>query len=102
MTIEIQDHPDRSRYEILVDGELAGLADYRCDGAVIDLPHTEIAEAFGGQGLASKLIAAVLDDARDRGLAVLPHCPFVRAYIAKHPDYLGLVPTERRAEFDLA
>jgi predicted GNAT family acetyltransferase len=64
--------------------------------------HTDIDDAFEGRGLGSTLVRAALDTARERGLAVRPDCPFVRAYVAKHPDeYLDLVPEELRPRLDL-
>jgi len=64
--------------------------------------HTEIDDASEGRGLGSTLVRAALDDARRRGLSVRPDCPFVRAYVARHPDdYLDLVPEELRARLDL-
>jgi predicted GNAT family acetyltransferase len=99
--------PERSRYEISVDGECAGFTRYRGydkrsarPGEIVFL-HTEIDDSFSGQGLGSTLIRYALDDARKKGLAVIPYCPFVRGFIAKHEDYLDLVPEDRRAEFEL-
>lgn len=101
MPVEVADHPDRSRYEIAVDGSRAGLAEYRRNAALIAFVHTEIDDAHEGQGLAGRLIATALDESRDAGLAVLSFCPFVRGYILKHPQYLDLVPADRRHDFDL-
>ncbi len=97
----VTDNPQESRFEILVGGERAGLAQYRLRGQVISLNHTEVDEKFQGLGLAGKLTRAVLDQARERGLAVLPYCPYVRSWIAKHPDYLDLVPQDKRPQFGL-
>jgi predicted GNAT family acetyltransferase len=97
----IQDNPARSRYEISVEGELAGFTEYELEGTVIAFTHTEIGESFAGQGLASKLVRFELDEARTRGLAVMPYCPFVRGFMQKHPDYVDLVPQDVRAKFDL-
>jgi predicted GNAT family acetyltransferase len=99
--IEIADDADKKRYEIHSDGELAGLVTYRLEAGLIELVHTEIDEEFEGHGLGSQLIAFALDDARERGLAVLPTCPFVNDYIQRHRQYVGLVPEGRRAEFGL-
>jgi predicted GNAT family acetyltransferase len=55
------------------------------------LNHTETPVAARGRGLASRLVAAVLDEARSRGLKVVPRCPFVTAYLAKHPEYRDLL-----------
>jgi len=100
----ITDNVDKHRFEITADGQLAGFAEYRDRGSSTRaFTHTEIKPEFEGRGLASELIKAVLADARANGLHVLPYCPFVRAYIAKHRDeYVDLVPEDRRAEFDLA
>ena len=95
--IAIADNRDESRYEIRVDDELAGFTQYRPRPRdAIAFLHTEIDGRFEGQGLGSRLIAFALDDARSRGLGVLPFCPFVKGYIERHPDYLGLVPEAER------
>jgi len=98
----VTDDPDQSRYELRVAGELAGFLTYKRSGAQISLIHTEVEPAFQGRGLATNLARFSLDDARKRGLAVLPFCPYVKAWIRKHPDYLDLVPAGRRGEFGLA
>jgi predicted GNAT family acetyltransferase len=97
----ITDNPDQHRYEIRVDDELAGFVQYRRREGLIALIHTEIDGRFEGRGLASQLIAAVLDEARAAGTAVLPFCPFVNGYISRHPEYVELVPEEFRPEFGL-
>jgi uncharacterized protein len=97
----VSDHPERSRYEIEVDGERGGFVQYRRSGHELTLIHTETDPRFRGHGLGGHLIAAVLDEARQQGAAVAPLCPFVRAFIADHPGYLDLVPASRRAEFGL-
>ena len=91
----------QQRYEISVDGELAGFVQYRAKPGLIALIHTEVDDRFEGQGLGGRLIAHALDDARARGLAVLPFCPFANAYIQRHPEYVDLVPEDRRQAFDL-
>ena len=101
MDVSVVDVPDESRFEIRVDGEIAGVAQYQRRPGVIAFMHTEIDPHFEGRGLASTLIQAALSEARSEGVAVLPFCPFVRAYIARHADYLGLVPGEVRARFHL-
>ncbi len=100
-TIAVADNPDERRYEIRVDGERAGFAQYKAKPGQIAFTHTEIDDRFEGQGLGGKLVAFALGEARDRGLAVLPFCPFVKAYIQRHREYVDLVPEDRRAEFDL-
>jgi len=78
---------EEHRYVISVDGVRAGLAAYRDSGDQRDFHHTEIDKAFGGQGLATKLIAAALEDTRAAGKRIVPTCSFVEAYVAKHPEY---------------
>lgn len=100
--ITVSDAPDQERYEVRVDDQLAGFAAYRLDDGTIDFHHTEVDDEFSGRGLAQELARQSLDEARSRGLQVLPHCSFYAGYIAKNPEYADLVPADRRAEFDLA
>lgn len=99
--IAVADNPEENRYEISVDDELAGFVQYRTKPGLIALIHTEIDDRFEGQGLGGRLVAYALDDARARSLAVLPFCPFANAYIQRHPEYVDLVPEDRRQAFDL-
>lgn len=102
MSINVHDNPDLQRFEIEVDGELAGIAEYRRTDVRIVFPHTETRRPFGGRGLGTVLVKAALEAVRDEGLGVQPQCWFVRDYIASHPaDYLGLVAPEDRAAFGL-
>ena len=101
MQTSVADRPERHRYEIAADGADAGFAAYRLDGGTITFTHTEVDPAYEGKGLGSVLVRHALDDARERGLAVLPSCPFVRAYVARHPDYVPLVPADARARYGL-
>jgi predicted GNAT family acetyltransferase len=98
---EVRDNPDRSRFEVTVDGKRVGYMRYRRFPDRIDLIHTEILPQHEGKGYGGVLIAGALDRAREEGLEVIPHCPFVREYIERHPAALDLVPAGRRAEFDL-
>jgi predicted GNAT family acetyltransferase len=76
-----------SRYEIHVDGALAGFLEYRTIGDVLVLVHTEVDEAYSGQGLAGQLAKFALDDAMARDVKISPLCPFVAKYIDKHSEY---------------
>src|SRR3954462_3883684 len=97
----VVDVPERSRFEISVDGEIAGFPEYRRRPGLIAFIHTLIDPRFEGHGLASQLVRTALSDARSAGLSVLPFCPSVRAYTAAHPEYLDLVREDMRAKFDL-
>ena len=88
----LQNNVDGHRYEIHVDGVLAGFAEYNLlEGAVL-FTHTEILPAFEGQGLGSKLARYALDDVRARGLGpVIARCWFVAGWIERHPEYADLL-----------
>ncbi len=102
MATRIEENRDDSRYEVYVDDQLAGFTEYKLDGPRIALLHTEIDDAFEGQGLGKILAESILDAAREAGLAVLPYCPFIASYIKRTTEYLDLVPEDQRGEFDLA
>ena len=97
----VHDAPERDRFEIELDGEVVGFVEYRRRPGGLALLHTEIDESHEGEGLGGILLAGALDEARREGVPVLPYCPFVRAYVKRHPQYLDLVPRERRADFRL-
>ena len=87
----VTDRPNELRYEIEVDGEVAGFIMYRREPGVVDLVHTDVAPKWEGKGVGATLVEGALEDIRARGLKVRPTCPFVRAYIRKHPEYQDLV-----------
>jgi uncharacterized protein len=99
--VEVRDVPARHRFEVLVGEEVAGFATYRLEGDVIAFLHTEIDDAYEGKGLGSRLVREALQQVADRGLGVLPYCPFVRGYLQDHEELASLVPPARRAEFEL-
>lgn len=86
----IRDNAERHRFEVVVDGHLAR-ADYVIDGDIITFTHTIVPPALEGRGIASRLIRHGLSEARDRRLRVVPQCPFVAAYIRKHPEWADLL-----------
>ena len=86
----VADAPDRQRYEISVDGAVMGFAAYQRTDEMLVFTHTEIDPAAEGQGLGGTLVRAALDDVRRQGLKALPICPFVQAWIRRHPDYADL------------
>ena len=89
--MQVSDHPRWSSTRSSVDGRRAGLAAYELEGDVIAFTHTEIDDAYEGQGLGSQLARHALDDVRSRGLKVRPLCPFIRGWIKRHKDYQDLV-----------
>lgn len=87
----IRDDPSELRYEALREGELVGEIRYVSEPGVVVLVHTEVEPSEKGSGLGSLVVRYALDDIRRRGLHVVPFCPFVAAYIKRHPDYSDLV-----------
>lgn len=88
MTTATFEHlPDQGRYVIRDDGEIIGLSTYRDEGGKRLFLHTEVDPEFQGHGLASQLIVFALDDTRAAGLRIVPLCPMVAAYVAKHHDH---------------
>lgn len=88
--IEVVRNEQKSRYEIVVDGTVAGLTEFEADaeGRVV-FPHTEVDPAFGGRGLGSILVGGAMADEAARGETVVPVCPFVVKYLQQH-DVPGL------------
>jgi predicted GNAT family acetyltransferase len=98
MAPEVTDNADLRRFEIRLDGELAGFSDYHPAGDVIVFTHTEVDPKFRGEGLGTALVRGALDIVRAHGYAVRPLCPMVRAFIAEHDEYRDLVPGPERAD----
>jgi predicted GNAT family acetyltransferase len=80
----------KHRYELAVEGHIAATYYEIADG-VITFVHTEVPPELGGKGIGSRLIKGALDQVRTDGLKVIANCPFVKAYIDKHPDYADLL-----------
>jgi len=78
------------RFELTVDGHLAA-AYYKTDGNVITFEHTEVPTELGGKGIGSKLVQGALDQIRAEGTRIAVECPFVKGWIAKHPEYNDLL-----------
>jgi uncharacterized protein len=89
MTDIVNNRPQH-RYELAVGGHIAATYYEIADG-VITFVHTEVPPELGGKGVGSKLIKGALDQVRAEGLKVIAQCPFVKAWIDKHPDYADLL-----------
>ncbi|HEY3833122.1 MAG TPA: GNAT family N-acetyltransferase [Acidimicrobiia bacterium] len=90
MATEIRNNRERDRYEIEIDGELVGIAEYHVVGDVVVFPHTEIERARQGQGLGAQLVQFALDDVRAANRRVQARCWYVAEFIADHPGYADL------------
>jgi predicted GNAT family acetyltransferase len=87
---DVIDNKAHHRFELEVEGHLAQ-SFYKRDGNVITFIHTEVPPELGGKGVGSRLIQGALDQVRAAGLKVVPQCPFVKAWIGKHPEYRDLL-----------
>jgi predicted GNAT family acetyltransferase len=97
----VRDNPDRHRFEIdLGDGSFA-IAEYTLPAGKIMFTHTEVPPAHEGKGLGTMLIKAALAAARERGLQVIPICPFFAGYMQKHAEVQDLLDPAWRRRFGL-
>lgn len=83
---EVIHNPDKKRFEIHLDGELA-MVEYLLNKTNIIFTHTEVPVAYEGQGIGKILAEYVLNYAKEQGYKVQPLCPFIKAYVQRHPEY---------------
>ena len=88
---EVTNNEKLHRFELHVDGSLAGFMTYGRHNDALVLIHTEIDDAFEGKGLGSYFAKTVLDGLRAEGTKIVPSCPFVASFIERHPDYEDMV-----------
>ncbi len=90
--IEVVNNREHRRFEAVVGGALAGFSEYELDDKRIIFTHTEVDDSYEGQGVGSVLVRGALDEVRLEGThRVVPRCPFVKAFIDRHPDYADLM-----------
>lgn len=96
---------DAGRFEAWLGDEVAGYAELEHEGSagtpVWRFTHTVVDPRFEGRGIGSLLVRAALAEAREQGAGVLPQCPFVRSWLARHPDQVDVVPEAERAGYGL-
>jgi len=97
MTTRVVDVPEQHRFQITDDGgTVLGVAEYRRRPGVVVFTHTEVDPRQEGHGIGSTLVRAALDAVRAAGDRIDPQCPFVRAFVADHPEYGDLVADAAR------
>ena len=89
--IEVRQVPEAGRFVALVDGEPAGFTRYVERGGRRVFVHTEIDDAFAGHGVGNRLVADALEATRRAGLRIVPVCPFVAAWLERHPGFEDVV-----------
>lgn len=90
MDLAVINNEDANRFEMMVDGCLA-LIEYKVEGKIMTLIHTNVPKKLEGRGLGSKIANFALEYAKNNGLKVIPQCPFVRSYIERHNEHQELV-----------
>lgn len=88
---EVQRDDTRGRYHAVIDGHEAQIRFAPAGERTLDLQHTEVARELRGRGVADVLVRHALEDVRARGERIIPTCPFVKAFLARHPEYQPLV-----------
>ncbi|MEV6277210.1 GNAT family N-acetyltransferase [Nocardia sp. NPDC051832] len=101
MSTEVRNNTQLERFEISVDGILAGWAEYQDTASERAFVHTEIAPQFEGHGYAKSLVEAALRTSRAEGFGILPMCGMVRHYVERHPEYVASVPAWARPRMGL-
>lgn len=91
MSFEVVDVPEAGRFELREGGAVVGIADYRLDGDVLVVPHTEIVRSRRGEGLGAVLVSGMLDLVRASGRTVRPLCWYVAQYVDEHPEQADVV-----------
>jgi hypothetical protein len=94
-TVKVIDAEEQDRFEAHAGDGLAGFAQYVRTADLVVYPHTEVDPSYEGQGIGARLARAALDDARERGLAVLATCPFIAGWMRRHPEYADLAYQNR-------
>jgi predicted GNAT family acetyltransferase len=91
MTEDVQHRENSKRFTRQTPSGLAYISYEQPDATTIDLQHTVVPEADRGRGFGGELVERAISHARERGLGVIPTCPFVRAWLEKHPEHQDLV-----------
>jgi predicted GNAT family acetyltransferase len=93
-TPQLARNDELHRYELRLDGQVVAFAEFRVRPSYLVFTHTETDPFFEGRGFASALARGLLDDVRARGEKLKSVCPFISAYLKRHPEYEDLVVGE--------
>ena len=91
MKTDVRNNTAQSRYELVLDAVVVGVADYREEGDTLVFPHTEVKSSMRGRGMGARVVRAALDDARASGHRVAPRCWYVAEFIEANPEYQDLL-----------
>jgi predicted GNAT family acetyltransferase len=81
---------ERQQFQVQIDGEV-GYLEYRLSDGMLVLMHTEVPEKLSGRGIGSALAGYAFEYAREKGMSVKIYCPFVLAWLKKHPEQGDIV-----------
>ena len=87
---DVVNNEAEGRYELQAEGGVA-VAAYRMEDGAVAFTHTVVPPELEGRGIGTRLIEGALADVRVRGLKMVPHCAFVRAYADRHPEVRDLI-----------
>ncbi|HEX7038320.1 MAG TPA: GNAT family N-acetyltransferase [Pseudomonadales bacterium] len=93
MPSEVIDHPEQRRFELPLDGGAVATAHYRIDDGRVVLTHTEVPDAYSGQGIGSRLARGVFDSIRASGRKAVTECAFMSRFAERHPEYSDILDT---------
>ena len=92
MELKVIDNKVRNRFELVLDGSIAFI-EYKRKGEVIYLTHTEVPKVLEGKGVASAMVQQVFEHIQSEGLKLVALCPFISAYLKRHPEWNELQKT---------
>jgi len=96
--MECRNNTSLNRFEAVDAGEVVGWVDYEASPETLTMTHTIVPSQFSGRGIGKVLAEYAVGYAAEHGWAVVPECTFIRAYIAKNPQFMTLVPDDKRHE----
>jgi uncharacterized protein len=85
--VSVRKSAERSRYEAVVDGDVAGYADISEDADSVTFPHVEVLSKWRGRGIASTVVRQAFDEVIASGKTITPLCPFAVGFVKRHPEY---------------